>query len=244
MNTKNVLRHVKNSKKQGRYRFTLIELLVVIAIIAILAAMLLPALNSVKEQGRSISCTGNLKTISQASAIYHADYKFYMDIWTHGNKSSSGPTWDQTIFFATKIISALNENPPTRISSTSRGSLACPSLKWPVYSEIDGANATVVHSYHYNSTFAKNNGKGIDKMKRPSIAIMFGESDAGYHFFAGRVDSGTDPAQLKNRHFRNRHGRHANISFADGHQGKVDTWKLFYLDSNDAKKQLHPYGYQ
>jgi len=68
--------------KRALRSFTLIELLVVVAIIAILAAMLLPALAAAREKSRRSVCAGNLRQMGMAMESYLGDYGGYFPAWT------------------------------------------------------------------------------------------------------------------------------------------------------------------
>jgi len=88
-----------------RWAFTLIELLVVVAVIAILAALLLPALGGAKQAALSTACKNDLRQIGIGMSLYTSDYQKYpLFVETTRTPTVVSTTWD------TKILSLVASN--------------------------------------------------------------------------------------------------------------------------------------
>lgn len=123
--------------------FTLIELLVTIAVIAILAAMLLPALQNARERARSITCTNNLKQIMMTMAMYVDDNGGRIPSWG-GNITTSMGKWQSMLY------AYMTRTTPTDwgyVDGTQvRAPFACPSSN---YTGL--RNSTGIGGVHYGA---------------------------------------------------------------------------------------------
>ena len=220
--------------------FTLIELLVVIAIIAILAGMLMPALNKARERSRITSCKGNLKSLGMAQIFYMDEYNWCLMDVSAKNPAYPGNSNTQTYWMDILLKYLLAGKKVYECPSDT----AAKAIAWKGSVGQHVIDASYV-SYGINAEGLRLSRKGSGDMdeslrirpslvKNPSKFYSFMDSAScsnpqiGYFFVRGAKPSSNSYQGMPNLL---RHAGTGNIVFFDGHIGAVNS--TLFLDPWD-----------
>ncbi|MCX6970717.1 MAG: prepilin-type N-terminal cleavage/methylation domain-containing protein [Verrucomicrobia bacterium] len=233
-------------RSPASHAFTLIELLVVIAIIAVLAALLFPALNGVLAKSKSVGCVSNLKQLYTASILWSQDHDNWQLQAYDPFDGSGGPDWAYNLRPYLGITNApVGKRPP--------GPFACPASRYlvtgsawydyginPVVNEhIPGT--TITFPYSYKTFGMKEPATGLDV---PSKIFFMGDCCSDPRTPAGRAGRGrwinvyvAGGAGTMDA----RHSGKANVMYYDGHVEALDPWDTNKVPTGGVAPYYRPW---